>query len=516
MSPSAIPLSLATLDQLPPGLMRPRYRRDQLTPGIVHFGVGNFHRAHQALYLDELMNAGEALDWAIIGAGVLPSDAAMREKLAGQDYLTTLVEQEADYSRARIIGPMIDFIAPGESAALLGWLENPAIRIVSLTITEGGYFIAPSTGMFDPEHPAIRRDGASPADPKTVFGYVVAALARRRIKGLAPFTVMSCDNIPHNGHVTRKSVVGLARLSDATLADWIERNVAFPNGMVDRITPATADRERNWVREKCGIADEWPVFCEGFKQWVIEDHFPAGRPAFEKAGAQFVPDVSPYEAMKIRILNGGHAVIAYPGGLMGIHYVHEAMENPLIAAFLEKVEREEIIPHVPPVPDTSLPDYFALIARRFANPKIGDTIRRLCLDGSNRQPKFIIPVIADCLAAGTSVDGLALESALWCRYCLGKTDAGDVIEPNDPQWSTLTRIAAEARSRPGAWLAMADIYGETGKDARFAKAFSEWLSRLASDGTEQTLRRYLSMPSSAGTASARAPALLAGSGSSRN
>lgn len=211
---------------------------------------------------------------------------------------------------------------------------------------------------------------------------------------------------------TRNALVGLARLSDPALADWIASEVAFPNAMVDRITPATSDRERRVLAEEFGVEDAWPVFCEGFKQWVIEDRFPAGRPALETVGVQFVPDVTPFEMMKIRILNGGHAVVAYPAGLLDIHFVHEAMEHPLVRAFLDKVERDEIIPVVPPVPDTDIEAYFQLIERRFSNPKIGDTVRRLCLDGSNRQPKFIVPTIADRLKAGGGVAGLALESAL--------------------------------------------------------------------------------------------------------
>ncbi len=302
---------------------------------------------------------------------------------------------------------------------------------------------------------------------------------------------MSCDNLPHNGAAARNAVTGVAALSDPAFAAWIRQNVAFPNGMVDRITPATGDRERTMLADDFGIEDAWPVFCEDFRQWVLEDNFPAGRPRLEEVGVQFVPDVTPFEMMKIRILNGGHAVIAYPAGLMDIHFVHEAMENPLVAAFLEKIEREEIVPVVPPVPDTDTSAYFALIQRRFANPKIGDTVRRLCLDGSNRQPKFIIPTIADRLDQGLSISGLALESALWCRYCFGTTDSGAAIAPNDPNWERMTATAAAAKDDPDAWLAMEDIYGAVGRNAVFREAFAGWLAALWQDGTRATLERYL-------------------------
>jgi len=482
-------LTQANLSSLPvPG---PEYDRKALKGGIVHFGLGNFHRAHQAVYLDRLMNLGKGHDFAIIGAGVMPSDAKMREVLAAQDWLYTVVEQSAGASQARVIGAMIDYPPAADATAIVARLADPAIRIASLTITEGGYFIDAQTGHFDPTHPAIAEDGRNPDAPRTVFGMLVAGLRARRRAGIPPFTVMCCDNIPHNGHVTREAVVETARLSDPELAEWIAANVAFPNGMVDRITPATSDRERRMIREDFGVEDESPVFAEDFIQWVLEDNFPQGRPALEEVGVEFVEDVTPWELMKIRILNGGHAVIAYPSGLMDIHFVHEGMENPLVRAFLDKIEAEEIIPVVPPVPGTDLHGYYQKVAERCANPKIGDTIRRLCLDGSNRQPKFIIPTIADRLAQGLGVEGLALESALWCRYCAGTTDSGAVIPPNDPNWDRLTQVAQKARHDPSAWLAMSEIYGETGQDQRFAEPFARWLDLLWREGTAATLTRYL-------------------------
>ena len=349
---------------------------------------------------------------------------------------------------------------------------------------------------------SIIADARNPDDPKTVFGLILAGLKARRAAGRAPFTVMSCDNVPHNGNVCRDAVAGLAAAQDAGFAAWVRDNVAFPNAMVDRIAPATSDRERAITRDEFGIDDAWPVFCEDFIQWVVEDKFTAGRPAFETVGAEFVADVTPWEMMKIRILNGGHAIIAYPAGLMDIHFVHEGMENPLVRAFLQKLdimaengfaigERDEIIPIVPQVPNTDLDGYFRKVEERCLNPKIGDTIRRLCLDGSNRQPKFIIPSIADRLDKGLPVEGLALESALWCRYCEGTTDSGKVTEPNDPNWDRLQAKARDAKSDAAAWLSMADIYGRTAQAPAFADAFARWLGALWADGTEATLRRYL-------------------------
>ena len=484
-------LSLATLGSINSKVAVPKYKQSDLKAGILHFGVGNFHRAHMAVYLDDLFNLGLDHDWALVGAGVMPSDETTRHKLAAQNFLTTVVEQDNDLSTAHITSPLLDFIPPADKPAMISKLCDPNIRIVSLTITEGGYFIDPATGKFNPTHPAIAKDAANPSDPSTVFGFIVAGLAKRRAAGVPPYTVMSCDNVPHNGIVTRNAVVGLAQLQDASLADWISKNVAFPNGMVDRITPATGDRERKICADMFGVEDVWPVFCEEFRQWVLEDTFTMGRPALEKVGVTFVKDVTPYEHMKIRILNGGHAVIGYAAGLLDVHFVHEAMEHPLVHGFLRKIASDEIIPCIPPVPDTDLSNYYKLIERRFANPKIGDTVRRLCLDGSNRQPKFIVPSIADRLKVGKSIKGLALESALWCRYCFGTTDSGAVTESNDPNWDHLQATSRAAKVQPDVWLAMAEIYGETGNSPILRQEFTTALNALWTSGTEATLKAYI-------------------------
>src|SRR5271169_386155 len=487
-----VKLSSAALTRLPPGVSGPKYKRSDLSAGMVHIGVGNFHRAHQAVYLDDLFNVGVDRDWAIVGAGVREADISMREKLAEQDWLTTVVEQEANATSVRITGPMVDFVKPFDIATTLDLLARPAIRIVSLTVTEGGYYISPATQQFDPAHPDIVHDARHADAPKTAFGLIVAGLRNRRHSGVAPFTVMSCDNIPGNGHVTENAVAGLAELADPELARWIRANVAFPNSMVDRITPATTDRERAILRDKCGLEDNWPVFCEEFRQWVVEDRFPAGRPALETVGVTFTSDVSPYELMKIRILNGGHAAIAYPAGLLDIHFVHEAMADEQIRAFLEKLTKSEVQPVVPPPPNTSLDDYRELIARRFANPKIGDTIQRLCFDGSNRQPKFILPAVADRLKTDASIKGLALVSALWCRYCYGESESGKAIPPNDPNWAQLQEAAKPARDDPRAFLELRHIFGDLAGNPRYVRAFSDALSAVWARGLRSTLTDYQS------------------------
>ena len=484
-----MPLNSAALANLPDGVAGPAYDRSALQAGILHVGVGNFHRAHMQVYLDRLFGMGRDHDWAIRGAGVRPADAQMRDRLLAQDCLTTVVELDPSGLTARVIGSMIDFV-PVEAEAVIAAMADPAIRIVSTTVTEGGYYVDAKTDGFAAEHPDIRADAANPDAPRTVFGMVLAALRRRRAAGTPPFTFLSCDNLPENGHVAQRTVTGLARLQDPALADWVAGNVAFPNSMVDCITPATSDRERRMVADRFGLTDTAPVACEPFRQWVLEDHFPQGRPAVELVGAEFVADVAPYELMKLRILNGGHAAIAYPGALLGHHFVHDAMADRRVSSWLDALTRREIQPTLAPIPGVSYDSYRELIAERFSNPEVGDTIPRLCLDGSNRQPKFILPTARQALAEGRPFEGLALEVALWCRYCAGTDEAGRTIPPNDENWDDLQARALRAREEPGAFLSNPLVFGDLGQDTRFAEVFGEKLRSLWSRGVEATLADY--------------------------
>ncbi len=483
------PLTQATLPDMPDGVRTPRYDRDRLTPGIVHIGLGNFHRAHQAWYLHRLMDEGLALDWAILGAGVRPADAAAREKMLAQDCLTTLIELDPSGKSAEVTGSMIGFVPVDDgNGSLIAQMADPRIRVVSLTVTEGGYY-QDGTGGFDGDHPDIRHDVASPDAPGTAFGAMIAALRRRREAGAGPFTCQSCDNLQANGDVLRRTILGLARMQDPELADWIERACTFPNSMVDCIVPATGPAERALVRE-FGIADEVPVTHENFRQWVIEDRFCAGRPDWDRAGATFTDDVHAYEAMKIRCLNGGHQVIADPGEILGVETIAGCMEHPLIHGFFRKVELEEIVPHVDPVPGMTPQEYVDLIDRRFANREIRDTTRRVAFDGSSRHTGFVLPVIRDALKAGTPIEGLALTEALWARMCEGTREDGTTIEPNDPIWDDLQQAARAARERPRAWLDQKRIYGDLAEASRFADAFDAWLARIWSDGAEEALKIY--------------------------
>src|SRR3954451_13533649 len=380
----------------------PSYDRSRLRTGIVHFGVGGFHRAHQAMYLDRLMEAGEAYDWAICGVGVMPFDLRMKEIMVGQDCLYTLVTKDpAAGWQPRVIGSMREYLyAPDDPEAVIEKLADPATRIVSLTVTEGGYNIHPVTGEFDARNPAVQADLAPGAGPTTSFGLITEALVRRRERGVAPFTVMSCDNIQGNGHVTRRVCTAFARLRDPDLGAWVEREVRFPNSMVDRITPVTTDADRAEVRERFGIEDRWRVVCEPFTQWVLEDAFSLGRPPYERAGVQVVSDVEPYELMKLRLLNASHQALGYFGYLAGYRLVHEAAQDPLFRAFLRGYMDEEATPTLAPVPGVDLDEYKQTLIERFSNPQVRDTIARLCADISDRIPKWLLPVVRGQLELG--------------------------------------------------------------------------------------------------------------------
>jgi mannitol 2-dehydrogenase len=366
------------------------------------------------------------------------------------------------------------------------------IKIASMTVTEGGYFISPASGVFDPDNEDIQGDAKNPDNPQTVFGLIVQALKNRRDNDIQPFTVMSCDNVPQNGVVARNTTIGLALLmEDEDLADWIDLNVAFPYSMVDRITPVPTKELEESV--DLDYNDHSMIFCEPFRQWVIEDNFCNDRPALDNVGAKFVDDVTPWEEAKLRILNAGHASMCYPAALLGIDFVHEAMEHDVIPKFLDKMMESEIIPQIPPVPDTDLKEYYETIRQRYRNPKLSDSIGRNCENGSDRQTKFILPSIEDCTKSDdASVDGLAIVSAMWCKYCMGETEDGKPIDDaKDEQWDTLSETAQKAKDDSSAWVSMEDIYGVVGKNEKFHKAFEKALKRCVNDGVEAAMKEYI-------------------------
>jgi len=472
-------------------VVKPNYDRDDLSVGIVHFGVGGFHRAHQAMVLDRLMNDGEALDWAICGVGVLPGDRAMRDALLAQGGRYTLALKHPDGTReARTIGSIAEYLfAPDDPDAVVERMSDPAVRIVSLTITEGGYNTNQVTGEFDEADPGILADLEPGATPRTVFGLVTEALRRRRERGVAPFTVMSCDNIQGNGHVASRAFTRFAELKDGELGAWIAQNVAFPNSMVDRITPVTTDDDRRMIAEDFGVTDDaWPVVAEPFFQWVLEDSFPAGRPPFEHAGVQVVEDVEPYELMKLRLLNVGHQGIAYFGRLSGYTYAHEASRDPLIVDLLRSYWRDEARPTLKPVPGVDLDEYTETLIERFSNEYVLDTLARLAAESSDRIPKWLLPVVREQLAAGGAVRRSAAIVASWARYAEGLHEQGRPFEIVDRLRERMMANAAKQREDVTAFLREQSLFGGLADDEAFVTDYTWALRSLIDDGAQATLR----------------------------
>ncbi|MBV8375891.1 MAG: mannitol dehydrogenase family protein [Verrucomicrobia bacterium] len=486
-------LNTANLHLLNPNVQIPRYDRQKVGQSIMHVGVGGFHRAHQALYMDDLFNQGNDPQWGYCGVGLLRHDARMRDVMRSQDCLYALVERSIEGDRARIIGSIVDFLfAPDDPEKVIEQMASPKTRIVSLTITEGGYYIDQSSGELDAKHPDIQYDLAHPHEPRCSFGYLLEALDRRRIRGLSPFTLMSCDNIQSNGEVARKMLTAFAELRDPVFRNWLSQNCLFPNSMVDRITPATTDEHRALVREKFGIEDGWPVMTESFKQWVIEDHFEHGRPAWETVGAQMTTDVLPYEKMKLRLLNASHQALCYIGMLLGYELVHETMEDQDIQKLVRKMMDEEVTPLLSAVPGVDLTDYKRTLIERFANPAIRDQLSRIGIYGSSGIPKFVLPSIEEQLQRGGPIKLLSFTVASWFRYLKGLDDSGKEMPMLDPMAQTLRERAHAAGRDAGQLLGMREVFSEElASSPVFVKQVSDTLNSFYEEGARSTLVRNI-------------------------
>ncbi len=485
---SIVALNRGTLGQLRPPVRVPGYDPATVRPGIVHLGLGNFHRAHMARYTHALMERrADQRNWGIVGAGLLPADERIRDSLVPQDGLYTLVERSATEERVSVIGSVVRVIYAGASSTeLLDAISQPEIRIVSLTVTENGYCLNRATKQLDPDHALIRMDLAHPAQPRSAIGVIVEAYRRRKDASQPTFTALSCDNIQHNGNVLREAVLSLAKLRDSALASWIERHADFPNTMVDRITPVTAPEDAAALASRYGIADAWPVFCETFTQWVIEDRFVQGRPAWEEVGAQFVPDVTPYEFMKLRLLNGSHLAVAGLGRLAGYVYVHEAMADPLLRRYMAALMDRETGPTLAPVPGIDIAAYKQTLIERFANPAIKDTVERVNTDAPLN---VLVDPIRDRLQAGGDVALLSLALAAWMRRMRGVDETNRPIEIRHPLAGLLAEKAAEGGSDPRPILEIEQLFGSLGREPRLVSAVGQWLGSLYEAGSQATLRR---------------------------
>ncbi len=485
---NAVELSRANLSQLRPPVRVPSFDPAGVTPGIVHLGLGGFSRAHLAHYTHDLMaRRPDALRWGIVGVGLMPADRRMRDSLAPQDGLYALVERAGTSEAVTVIGSLAGVVFAGECpAAALEAIDDPRVGIVSLTVTENGYCLNRATKRLDPEHELIVRDLAEPERPRSAIGIIVEAYRRRMAAGGRAFTAMSCDNIQHNGDVLRGAVLALAALRDPALAGWIGANGGFPNSMVDRITPVTTAADAEALAARHGVRDRWPVFAESFTQWVIEDGFVAGRPAWEEVGAQFVADVAPYEFMKLRLLNGSHLAVAGLGQLAGYVHVDEAMADPLVRRYMAALMQRETGPTVPPVEGIDLGEYQTTLIERFSNPAIKDTLQRINTDAPLN---ILVDPIRDRVRAGQPLELLALALAAWLRRVRGEDEVGRPIEVRHPMAALLREKAVEGGADPGPLLGIAPLFGELGGEERLLVPVRKWLGSLYAAGSLATLRR---------------------------
>lgn len=452
-------ISEKTLSQLPASVSKPTYDRSKVVGSIVHLGIGAFHRAHQAMFTDAALAATGDLSWGLVGAGVISAD--MKDALMPQDGLYALAEMGADSEKVKVIGSIIDVFGGAEDAEkLLAKMSDVSTRIVSITVTEKGYYLDLATGKLQINAPAIAADLASPATPKTILGLIVQALKARKAKGIKPFTVMSCDNLPNNGKLAKAAVLAFAREADADLASWIEANVCFPCTMVDRITPATTDADRAHVNSVIGMEDAWPVVTEQFYQWVIEDQFTMGRPEWDKVGAIFSDEIECWENMKLRCLNGSHSTLSYMGQLTGRETVADAMGLPLITDLLDKLwsEISEVL-HAPKGVNPA--DYIESLKLRFRNPALKHRTAQIACDGSQKLPQRLLAPLRDRIAKGLASPAIATAVAAWMHFVVktAYTPGAVLSDPLAAEILVQAKMSTDAASIVRNLLAIKVIFG---------------------------------------------------------
>ncbi|GAA2019223.1 mannitol dehydrogenase family protein [Nakamurella flavida] len=493
ITPTRPRLNTSTASSASQDTQRPGYDRDLVSPGVVHIGFGGFHRAHQAVYLDDLLAVDDgARAYGICGVNLLRQDAAMAEMMRAQDRLFVVAERGADGQRCRVVGSVVEYLfAPDESEKVLARMADPAVRIVSLTITEGGYCYDPATGSVDLSDDVLQHDIADARTPRSAFGFLAEALRRRRSAGVPPFTVLSCDNVHANGDVARRTLLAFTQAQDPDLAAHVAEDVAFPNAMVDRITPRTAPADLEAVAEATGLHDSWPVVCEPFRQWVVEDHFPQGRPAWERVGVQLVEDVRPYEQMKMRLVNAGHQTISYLGLLLGHADGAGASADPTVRRLLGHYLLHEGAASMPAPPGADLRAYSAAVIERFANPAISDSIERLTMQSSTTLPTFVVPVIRDLVAAGRSFGAATVVVACWARAWEGIDDSGRPISLTDARADDLSARARRSQADPLALISGNPMFGELGKCAEFTDRFTRVLRTMHRVGVRAAVEAEL-------------------------
>ncbi len=492
-----IRLDLSTLDRLPAAVDTPKYDPRLVGIGIVHLGIGAFHRAQTAVFSDDAL-ALERADWGICGVSLRSAD--VRDRLVPQDGLYTAVEKSPAGTRRRVIGSVREVLFLGDQRdAIRTRLIEPETRIVSLTITEKGYCHDPATGALNAAHPDIAHDLAHPHQPKSAIGLLAVALDARRLAHGRAFTILCCDNLPHNGVLVRGLVLAFAEMRDPSLAAWIAEHARFPSTMVDRIVPATTESDIADNDAALGLHDAAPVIHEPFRQWAIEDRFVDGRPAWDQVGAQLVADVAPFEAMKLRLLNGSHSALAYLGFLAGREFIYQVAADPVFVAYMRRMMEREIAPTLRVPQGVDLRSYQDALVQRFMNPALPHRTQQIAMDGSQKLPQRLLGTVRDNLAAGRPIDLLALAVAGWMRYVGGVDERGREIAVADPLASEFRRLAATHRGDPATWvqalLGIRAVFGDDlPADERLVTKLCAWLAALMTDGAQRTVASAVGAP----------------------
>lgn len=490
--PNALYLNMENVDLMQVNATTPSFNRDHIKTSIAHIGVSNFHRAHQACYMHDLIENHNEMDFGICGIDLLDSDRKIYNVLKDQDGLYTLIVKDAQgRQQTKIIGAIVEyFFGPENPMAVIERLASPDIKIISLTIAEDGYHLNEITGEFNQQHPAVAEDSKNPFHPQTVFGYLTQAFRLRKLRGVSGCTILACDNIKRNGDTIKQSFFNYVENIEPDLLPWLKENTTFPNTMVDRIIPLTQPRDIDSLKQNFLIDDQWPVVCESFSNWVIEDNFLHGKPPWEKVGVQFVENVEPYENMKLQLLNAGHSILGILGALHGYKTIYESASDTDFMNFLKGYMDEEVLPILDTTKTTSVENYKATLVSRFKNPYINDSISRICNESSAKIPAFILPTVKKQLAKKKAINRAAFIIAAWCKYNDGVNDQGNTYNISDSISHTLIRMATLSHQDPIKFLEIDSVFNDLKNQAVFTEKYLMYYEAIKKDKIKTCVKNF--------------------------
>lgn len=491
--PNSLYLNMENIPALKENVVTPLFNRDQITTSIAHIGVSNFHRSHQANYMHDLIEKHNALNYGICGIDLLDSDRKTYNVLKDQDGLYTLITKDtAGVHKPKIIGSIVEyFFGPENPMAVIERLATPDIKIISLTIAEDGYHLNEITGEFNLQHPAVAQDIVHPFNPKTVFGYLTHAFKLRKLRGLSGCTILSCDNIKNNGDTIKESFFNYVNKHEPDLLPWLESHTTFPNTMVDKITPVTQHKDIDFLKQHFSIEDQWPVVCESFSEWVIEDNFYEERPNWEQVGVQFVKNIAPYQNMKLQLLNAGHSILGILGKLHGYKTVQEVANDTDFMLFLENFMDYEVTPTLIEAKKISINEYKTTLITRFKNPNINDSLSRICSESSAKIPIFILSTLGSQLQQEKKqINHIAFIIAAWCKYNDGIDDQGNTYNIEDSISNTLIRMATRSHQNPIKFLEIESVFKNLASNVFFTEKYLNYLNYLRTHTAKESIINF--------------------------